>query len=273
MLTKVEARNLQGDLFTMQLDDDSSGIIVKDIDGLDPVKATIVSSSFAQVDGTQFNSARREQRNIMIKMDLDPDYIDTEVSDLRDILYDFFMPKASVELRFYTSKGLVVNTSGRVESLEAPLFAKEPEANLSILCFDPDFIELTPEVLSGATVATSVETLITYEGTVETGVKLVLNVNRTIAGFSIYLRGPDGSTRQMDFTASLIAGDVLTIDTISGEKAATLVRAGVTSSLLYGISPQSPWVELTKGNNYLRVYVTGAAIPYTLTYTTRYGGL
>jgi hypothetical protein len=78
---------------------------------------------------------------------------------------------------------------------------------------------------------------------------------------------------QMDFAGSLVSGDVLTISTVSGNKYVTLKRASVVSSLLYGISPTSKWLEFLPGDNYIRVYATGATIPYTITYTKRYGGL
>jgi hypothetical protein len=271
MLTKVEARNPQGGLLTMQLDDDSSGLVVKSIDGLDPVNATITKSDFAQQDGTQFNSARREDRNIVIQMDLKPDGIETSVGALRRQLYSFFMPKAPVELRFYDDD-LVVSASGVVESFEAPLFTKDPGASLSVICFDPDFIDLTPVVLSANTVSTTTETLITYDGTTPTGFLLELDVNRTETDFTIYLRSPDGTTRQMDFVVDLASGDVLKVNTQTGLKSVKLTHSSVETSVLYALDG-STWLTLSEGDNYIRVYATGAAIPYSLTYTTRYGGL
>ena len=77
----------------------------------------------------------------------------------------------------------------------------------------------------------------------------------------------------MDFAGSLIADDVLVINTITGSKGATLTRAAVNSSVLYGVSAQSTWLELEPGENYIRVYATGAAIPFTIEYTNRHGGL
>lgn len=273
MLTKVEVRNIQGALLSLPLEDMSSGFVLESIDGLDPVKATIVSSSFAQQDGAQYHSSRRETRNIILRLELDPDYVVDSVRDLRKRLYNFFMPKTEVKLRFYMSDGLIVNISGRVESFETPLFTKEPGATVSILCFDPDFIDLTPIGLSGLSTATSTETLVNYTGTVETGLQFVLNVDRPLTQFTFYHRPPDGTLRSLDFAASLVAGDVLTINTVTGAKGAILTRAGSNTSLLRGISPQSNWVELMSGSNQIRIYAVGAGIPFTITYTTRYGGL
>jgi hypothetical protein len=77
----------------------------------------------------------------------------------------------------------------------------------------------------------------------------------------------------MLFAEPLIAGDVLTISTVSGNKHATLTRAGSDSSLLFGVAPDASWINLFPGPNYIRVYTEGAAIPYTITYTSKVGGL
>lgn len=274
MLTLVEVRNIAGTLLSLQLDDVSDGFVVQNIRGLDPVKATLISSDYAQQDGAQYHSARRDMRNIVITMGLEPQNPFTAtVKSLRTQLYSFFMPKSLVELRFIDSGGLTVTISGRVESFETPLFAEESVVNISILCFDPDFQELTSETVTGDTVSDTTETLVTYDGTVETGLIFVLNVDRTEDAFTIYHRAPSGVITSMDFAGSLLADDVLTINTITGTKGAVLTRTAVDSSVLYGVSAQSTWIELQPGENYIRVYATGDPIPWEITYTNRYGGL
>lgn len=277
MLTVVEARNRQGALLALPLDDISDGLVLAEVEGLDPVNATIVSSGYAGADGSQYLSARRGDRNVKLVIELQPDYITTSVRDLRNRLYTYFMTKAEVNLRFYDSDGLIVEIWGRVESCETALFTQEPTVNVSIICFDPDFLDLNPIQMNWTTSSSTTDEAgklyIPYAGTVETGIELVLNVNRPLTEFTLYHSPPDGTTRQMDFAESLVAGDILTISTVSGAKAATLTRAGNDTSILYGISPQSNWIELMQGDNHLRLYALGAAIPFNITYTTRYGGL
>lgn len=273
MITQIEARTVQGTLLSLSLDDSSMGILVDEVEGLDPVKATIVSSGFASNDGVQYQSSRREARNITIKLSLEPDYLTESVRMLRNRLYGFFMPKSEVSLRFYMEDGLIVDTSGRVESFESSLFVKEPKIDISIICFDPDFISTTPVELSGSTVSSTLDTIIDYEGSVEAGFIFNLNVNRDLLEFTIYNSTPDNVTRTLDIAATLQDGDVLSISTISGNKGVTLTRAGVDSSLLYAMSPQSSWLEFLPGENQFRVYATGLSIPYSITYVPRYGGL
>ena len=273
MLTTVEVRTTAGTLLTLPLEDAANGLIITDIDGLGPVKATIVSSAFAKRDGTQFQSARREERNITMRIRLEPDYSVDSVQDLRERVYDFFMTKSQVSLRFINSNDLEVDISGRVETCEPAIFSKEPEMNISILCFDIDFVDITPVEISGETTEDLDEITVNYVGNADTGIIFVLNVDRTLDDFTIYHRPPDGVIRTLDFAASLLTGDVVTINTISGSRSVTLTRSGVDSSLLYGISPQSNWLALTKGANYIRVFADGDEIPYEITYTTKYGAL
>jgi len=273
MISQVEVRSTSGQLLTLGLESSDDGLIVESIDGLDPVKATLVSSSFAAFDGGLYQSSRRETRNIIITLGLDPDYVTTSVRDLRNQLYQFFMPKSEVDLRFFLEDDFTVKIMGRVESFESVLFTAEPKVVISLICYDPDFVVLDAIEIEGETVSTSTETLIVYDGTVETGVIITLLVDRTITAFTIYMRGSDNVTRTLDFAGALQADDVLVFNTIPGSKGISLTRSAVTTSFLHGMSPQSSWLELMPGNNYFRFFDEGAAIPYTLEYTPRYGGL
>lgn len=273
MLTKFDVRTAQGNQLTLELDDTSQGYKVQEIDGLDPVKATLVSSSFASTDGEQYQSGRRETRNIKIQLGLEPDPLTDSVRSLRKRLYGYFMPKSEVTFVFYMDDGLAVNIVGRVESFETALFTQEPAVDISIICYDPDFYDPVPVHISGSSTAGNVNSIVSYGGEVETGLVFNLNVNRTLTDFTIYHTLPSGELRQLDFSGSLVSGDVLTISTVFGDKGATLTHLGSPKSVLYAISPQSRWIELAPGANLLRVYASGAGVPYTIDYTTRYGGL
>lgn len=275
MLQLVEVRTRQGDLLSLPLEDDSSGFRVADIQGLDPVKANLVSSSFANMDGEEYQSSRREARNVKLQIELDPDpETGDTVYGLRKEIYKFFMPKSEVTFRFYMSDGLEVDIVGRVESCETAMFTQEPAVDISVMCFKPDFYELTPELVPGTTTAGEVPITIEYAGSIETGIQLTLLVDRSLPDFSVYHVPPNDETKTMDFdNYPLIAGDVLVISTVRGAKGATLTRAGVTTSVLFGISPQSNWIELQPGTNTIRVAAEGADIPLSIQYINKYGGL
>lgn len=279
MITRVEVRSPQGALLTLPLEEETNGFVVEDIAGLDPVKATLVSSSFANMDGGQYHSSRREPRNLTMRLGLDTDNSVGTVSDLRNMLYGFFMPKMPVSLRFHVVKGegvldyLDLDILGRVESMETPPFAQEPAVDISMMCFDPDFRDIVPVSVGGMSTAGLTELTHNYPGTVETGIEFVLRPDRNVSAFTVYHRPPDGTFGTMDFAAPLLAGDVLRVNSVRGAKAVTRTRAGVDTSLLYALSPQSNWLEFQPGLNNYRIYAEGAPVPFEINYTTRYGGL
>jgi hypothetical protein len=272
MVYKIEIRNTQGATLVLPLGDYSNGYLVKPIDGLDPVRANIVSSSFANMDGEQHQTSRREARDILMKLGLKMGAAGS-VSSLRARLMKFFMPKSQVKLTFFRDDEPNVDIYAIVESFKCPQFVKEPEATLSLRCHQPDFFVPTPYVIEGTTVSDSTEHVIEYDGSVETGIEFRLNIDRPISQFTIFQRSSEETLNRMLFAEPLIAGDVLTISTVSGNKHATLTRAGSDSSLLFGVAPDSSWINLFPGPNYIRVYTEGAAIPYTITYTSKVGGL
>jgi hypothetical protein len=275
MLFKIDVTNSAGATYTFQLDDPSSGFELREVQGLDPVKATIVTTSFAQLDGTQYQSSKREARDILIRLGLEPDFVGTSVKDLRKILYNWFMPKTFVSITLYDDdeEEPTVYITGRVESNQAPLFQQFPEANLSIMCFDSDFKDLGSVSISGNSVSDTTETLVEYTGTVETGIVFTFSPDRDISEFTLYHRTPDGTTKQSNFAVELHAGDVVTLSTSPGSKSVILTRSGSDTSILYGMPAPRYWIALAPGDNYIRVFAEGDGIPFEIAYTNRYGGL
>ncbi|QEQ93888.1 minor tail protein [Streptomyces phage Kardashian] len=277
MLTTIEARSRQGNLLSLPLEDDSSGLRVAKIEGLDPVKANLVSSGFANSDGEIFQSSRRETRNIKLNIELDPNPESGDtVRDLRKRLYRFFMPESEIKLTFVLEEGLDVDIVGRIESCETDHFSQEPAVDISIICFDPDFIDPTPMVVTGMSTADVDPMIVDYEGTVEVGVVITLGpVVEAIPDFVLYHTLPNDEVRTLEFdNIALAVGDTLTISTVFGSKGATLVHDGASSSALYGISPQSNWIALEPGENQLKLYssVAGGS-PWSVEYFNKYGGL
>lgn len=273
MLAQVDARTPTGVTLELPLTDILNGYAVEDIDGLDPVPANVVSTSYVHMDGEQYQSSRREKRNIILKIGLEPDYVTQSVAQLRNALYVYFMPKKKVHLTFRDDTGLVTDIDGVVESFDCPLFVQEPIATISVICHLPDFVDLDTRRFNGNTVSTAEMSNLVYDGTVDTGITFTMTANRSMTGFSI-IQQPFGETEQkLDFVMDLLAGDIVVISTVPGNKFARLTRSGTEMSVLYGISPYSAWTTLQPGSNSIRVYATGAAVPYMIEYTDKYGGL
>lgn len=280
MFTKVEATNSQGSLLTLQLGDTSTGINIQNITGLDPVKATIVSSAFANQDGAVYQSSRRDTRNIVLTLELAPEPTLTDVLSLRRYVYDIFTPKDNVTLKFYVDNtddasedGYQI--SGYVESCGAPMFAQENIVTVSIINPNPDFIDPVVKTITGLTTSDVAATEMGYVGTVSSGFVATINVNASCAEITMYYTDPAGNGWAFDIAYALLAGDVLTFSTVPGNKYATLLRAGVTSSILFAIAPWSVWAQLAKGSsNKLRfVAAGGGSFPVSISYTNRFGAL
>lgn len=278
MLTKIDVQDLPGlsNTISLPLQDVSAGYTVKNIEGLDPVSATITSSPFAQLDGAQAQGARRETRNIVLTIGLEPYSGGATVKALRAALYANLMPKSFVRIRFYEDNSATpwAYIDGQVESFEAPLFSQDPEVNISIVCFDPSFLAVATTVLgpSGYSTVNSggTEKLISYPGTVEVGYILKLTLTRALSGgLSVQMR--KGSvTQQLDISTALSNADVIEISTVSSKKYVT--RNG--TSILYAVPVTSKWGPLYPGDNNLRVVAAGSpAIAYTVTYQAKYGGM
>lgn len=272
MLAKVDIETRGGQVLTLPIHAED-GIVVNSIEGLGPVKATLVSSSFAGQDGAQHHSSRREARTIKFDLGFEADYINDTVQDLRDRVYSFLMPMSEVKLRFYQHDGFRQDIVGVVETCEPPMFSEEPKVEATLMCFKPDFLDPVPKVVKGFTGEDLTAADIQYDGTVDTGIEFKITPNRPVGSFTIYHVAGDGILRQLDYTLPLLASDELTITTVRGAKSAILKRAGTVESVVYGVSPQSKWIEFSNGMNEVRVYASGGPVPWQITRTDRYGGL
>lgn len=273
MLTQVDITTRRGTTLSLEMEENDSGYQIEDIEGLSPVKATLVSKSFVGQHGEQFQSFKRESRNIVFKLDLEPDFVSNTFTTLRQNLMSYFLPGSKIKMRFHQSTGLYLDIEGVVEDHSSPIFSEDPKVDISVMCFLPDFIDPRMVKIPGGSVSDNTLTSIEYPGTVETGIVLTLNVNRSLPAFTIYNTGEDGDLYQMDFNEALIAGDELVVSSLVGAKGITLTRAGVSSSLLRGKPVQSAWIQFSEGINQFRVYAPGDPVPYELEYVVRYGGI
>lgn len=274
MLTQVDITNSRGNTLQLPISDASAGYSVRDIEGLDPVTATLTTSTLAQVDGAQFQNASRGTRNITMKLGLEPDYIANTVDSLRTDLYDYFMTKENVGLTFWKDGAIFATSAGQVEDFQNVMFTDDPEADISIICYDPDFYGPEQQVISASTTTNTDYQAIQYPGTSEAGVIFTLNVNQFFSSFSLYNTQPDGTLQTYSVSGSFAPDDVVTMTSIPFQKSLTLTRAGLVTSILYDYQDlSSTWPVLKRGENDFRAYSSGASIPYTLAYTPKYGAI
>lgn len=143
MLTEIRVRNPRRIVDTqlnLPLQGPSKFPIIF-VDGLTPVAAEFTSSPYANLPGEYLQSSRVGVRNIVLTLELKPDWFSGEdPEDLRTILRGFFTPGHTVEFEIITDRA-TRHISGVVETFEAPMFVREPQVQISVLCHDPYFYE------------------------------------------------------------------------------------------------------------------------------------
>lgn len=135
MINFVEVTNYLGESFVLRLKDPAeSGFFIRSIDGLGPAKANVNMTDIATIDGSRYNSARLQTRNIVIDLGFLPIH---PIENLRQLTYKIFPIKKNVKLVIGTDNR-VVQTEGYVESNEPDIFSKDEGCQISIICPDPN---------------------------------------------------------------------------------------------------------------------------------------
>ena len=278
MLTTIEIIKKDGGVLTLPIYDPTN-FAVMDVQGLDPVKANIVTSNFSQMDGVQYQASRREMRNITFKIRILPTPGGPDVQELRKQLYGYLLPKTDIKMRFIQNGTTSVLISGQVESFDAPIFVKEPEVTISVLCFDPDFYSENEITFNGSSVATTSSSFLTlnYTGDIDSGFLFTITATNPVASFTLQNTLDDGSVKTMTFSDSLgtlIAGDIIKVSTVPGNKYVTRTRSNVETSILWALDRSSDWIKLYPGLNRIRVRTaTNINQVYSIKYTDKIGGL
>ena len=270
MLTEIRVRNPRRIVDTqlnLPLQGPSKFPIVF-VDGLTPAAAEFTSSPYANLPGEYLQSSRVGVRNIVLTLELKPDWSAGEdPEDLRKILLGYFTPGQSVEFELVTDK-VTRHISGVVETFEAPMFVREPQVQISVLCHDPYFYESSG--LGETTFVTSVEHGEMMEflntGDVDAGVRI--GVTPDYYMYSIVLHvGPvyDGMGTHPTFevNASVPPAQELVIDGRPLHKDIKNMNTG--KQHISSIVPGSVWPVFEPGN--MAVIVTGDSTSLTPTYT------
>lgn len=243
--------------------------IVSSIDGLGPVKAEILSTTFSSHDGATLRALRTGTRNIVFNLRYRPGQNDyNTVEDLRREMYRIFPPKNPISLRFSNSEYPDVQIDGIVESNEPVIFAKDPEVQISILCGEPNFHTLTRTTHSGSNASTTTKP--PYVGSASTGFRVDINLKAKAASLTI----SNGIQDDIVINSSFIAGDIVRVITEKGSKNATLIRDGVYTTILEGLAKGDLSMTIDPRMKAFNVSTnTNANLTYQLSYIQRHMGL
>jgi hypothetical protein len=264
----------------------SKDYIVYKINGLNPPKATINSSVNATEDGTNINSSRVENRNIVLYLTIEGD-----VEKNRIALYKYFTPKNMVTL-YFKNGTRDVHIEGIVELIECDLFTNRQIAQISIICPNTYFrskenyttafsdveswfqfpfsISKAGMPISG--ISTNIRKSIVYEGDVSSGIIIELFATGTVVNPIIY---NVHDKTQMALNVTMQESDKIVINTNFNQKSITLVRNGVSSNALGYLVPNSAWFVLNAGDNVFTYDADSGNSYLQITFTTSllYGGV
>lgn len=282
----LKIENTNGEIF--ELTHDFSDYYVTKVEGLTPPATTINTAKAGIIDGTFFNSASVEERNIIISLTINGD-----IEANRQKLYRIFPRKTACTV-YFKNANRDVKIKGYVETIECNPFVKREKAQISIICPRPYFEDLAtiyaelaatlalfefpfaieednPIPFSEATDYPIAE--IMNEGDAEAGCIISIEVNDTIQGIKII----NTSTQQFFYLDSaFVDHDKITISTISGQMGVTRERGGTKTNILNYVGANSTWLRLAPGVNYFTYTIDDGDtedVEITFEATTLYGGV
>lgn len=110
------------------------------VTGLDPVKADITTAKVANRNGVRYVSSRKQPRNVVITV-----YINEPVEANRIELYKYVKSKEWLRV-YFKNKSRDVYVDGYVESFECDLFKQTQTAQISVICPNPQLVDVEPDV-------------------------------------------------------------------------------------------------------------------------------
>lgn len=252
---------------------------LRTIDGLGPVKAELASTAFASGRGELFQGSSIGKRNIVLNLGLNPNWVDQTMTNLRHQLYAYFLPEAWTKLRFFSEDLPTVDIEGVVESFEPNIFSQDPEIQISILCYRPDFIDIDATFYEGVVDDGTSELEFEYVGTVPTGFELRVDgsvAKPTYTGdITIRTKAPE---EPQDFEVEGVLVDAtryFKLSSVRNEKRAQVVSRedGAVTNVLSKMTAASVWPEIRPGTNLLSVAAAETGQNWVMAYYNRFGGL
>lgn len=279
MIKSIQVTNYLGDTIKIKLAEaePDHGLIIQSITGLGAAKADINTTKLATNDGSIYNSAYLDQRNIVLDMLFG---FAPQIEDSRQRTYKYFPVKKPLEFLIETDNR-IVKATGYVESNEPDIFSENESNTISIICPDPYFYSagengwnttvfygieplfefvfsnesLTEPLIEFGSIENETEKTVYYDGDAEVGVIISIHAISIAKNITIYNTGTRekmfiDTTKIEQITGSgIIAGDDIIINTMRNEKTIRLLRNGRYTNILNALEKGSDWFKLARGDN------------------------
>lgn len=279
----LKAENHRGEVINLSA---NPNYILYKIEGLQPPSVNVNMSDNATSDGSTFNSARANSRNIVIYV-----AIKGIVEESRINLYKYFPLKKKIKL-YYKNDTRDVYIEGYVELIECDLFSASQVAQISIICPQPYFkgvdelvsyfsdvsslfqfpFSIASSGIEFSAITTNIRKSIINTGDIESGIIIRLYSIGEVVNPIIY----DVFKRTyIKLNYTMLADDEIIINTYKGEKSITLVRNGASSNVMGYMAADSTWLTLQSGDNVFTYDAESGNSNLQLTFTTSvlYGGV
>lgn len=279
MIKSFKVTNYLGDSIKLVLrEPERTGLLVGKVEGLGPSKANIITTDISTNDGSRFNTARLDKRNIVMTLLFVDNIHHESVEDLRQKSYKYFPIKKNVELVIETDNRRM-KTTGYVESNEPNIFSSQEGTQISIVCPDPYLYSvgennetifysvdpmfefpfsnesLSEPLLVMGNIHLITEGVVVYKGDAEVGITIRIHAIGPAVNPSVYnietkeKMAIDSSKLEALTGSGIIAKDDIIITTMKGNKTITLIRDGVSYNILNCLGKNVDWFTLTKGDN------------------------
>lgn len=239
---------------------DNPNYTIDRIDGLAPPTSTINRNKVAGYDGARYSSSRKDERNIVIYID-----IECPAEENRLNLYKYIRPKRKIKM-YYSNNTLDVFIEGYVESMPINHFAKKQQMQVSVICTDPDFNALEEMITNMSNIealfefpfdidnegeefsryARATDTNVINVGTTECGMEIILTARGQVVNPKIYNKY---TTEFFGLNITMEAGDTIIINTNKGSKSVTLLRDSQEINIFNYIMAGSKFIDLEIGDN------------------------
>jgi Phage tail protein RIFT-related domain len=252
---------------------------IRDIQGLEPVKASVNISPFGSIDGAAYVGSSVLSRNIVLTIHPNPDWQEWTYESLRRLLYSYFMPKQRTRLVFNSDDLVPVEISGYVESADIAQFSEDPEFIVSVICPDPYFSAVDPVIITGESCLPSAVLMenLDYIGSVPAGIHVKLTKSTDPAPTTIGIQVGDPALSYFEVVGSISSTKYFEMSSTPANKFVQNVATdtGIITNLLSKatIREGSQWPVLVPGVNEFCVITDGGEHDWTLTYYARFGGL
>lgn len=245
----------------LELTQNETNFQVINITGLNPPNAQVNMTKIAGIDGSSFNSATVNTRNIVLVIKLNGD-----IEKNRIKIYSFFRTKEWCKF-YYRNSRRDVFIEAYTDAVECDLFTNNEVVQVSLICPKPFFKDLNEFITDISKVVSMFEfsfaisdegiefssleqekiTNVYNNSEIETGLMIEIDIYGDVEKIQIN----NVSTGDMFIlNYGFRANDKVIINTIKGEKSINLVRNAETINIFSAIDRKSTFFQLNIGDNF-----------------------